>query len=40
MKSLVVVEPYRNGAIVLHLDLSHPDALDFINSWIVRTSVG
>ena len=21
---------YRNGAIVLHLDLSHPDALDFI----------
>jgi len=22
---------YRNGAIVLHLDLSHPDALDFIS---------
>jgi ribonucleotide reductase alpha subunit len=23
---------YRNGAIVLHLDLSHPDALDFISA--------
>ena len=23
---------YRNGAIVLHLDLSHPDALDFITT--------
>jgi hypothetical protein len=33
---------YRNGAIVLHLDLSHPDALDFITTpraelpWVKR----
>ena len=33
---------YRNGAIVLHLDLSHPDALDFITAsrselpWVKR----
>ena len=33
---------YRNGAIVLHLDLSHPDALDFIKAdraelpWVKR----
>ena len=33
---------YKNGAIVLHLDLSHPDALEFINTprselpWVKR----
>ena len=33
---------YKNGAIVLHLDLSHPDAIDFITAnrselpWVKR----
>ena len=31
---------YKNGAVVLHLDLNHPDILEFIETPRSRTSVG
>ena len=32
MSSCVAVGVYKNGAVVLHLDLSHPDILEFIET--------